>query len=106
MSMLSDESVLDVAIVGAGLGGVGAAVNLQKQYPQAVFGVFEKHHRIGGTWAKNTYPGLRCDIPSELYSYSFAPNPNWSSTYASQPQLLNHIEGVVTRYHLLKRIHL
>ncbi|KAL2836849.1 hypothetical protein BJX68DRAFT_274327 [Aspergillus pseudodeflectus] len=106
MSMLLDSSFLEVVIVGAGLGGICAAVNLQKQYPHATFGVFEKHHRIGGTWAKNIYPGLRCDIPSVLYSYSFAPNPNWSSTYASQPEILAYIDGVATGHHLPERIRL
>ncbi|KAL2802996.1 hypothetical protein BJX63DRAFT_437366 [Aspergillus granulosus] len=106
MSTPSDGSFLDVVIVGAGLGGICAAVNLQKRYPHATFSVFEKHYRIGGTWAKNTYPGLRCDIPSELYSYSFAPNPNWSSTYASQPEILAYIEGVATAHRLPKLIKL
>ncbi|KAL4996652.1 hypothetical protein BDV10DRAFT_107696 [Aspergillus recurvatus] len=106
MSTLLGGSSLDVVIVGAGLGGICAAVNPQKQYPHATFGLFEKHRRIGATWAKNTYPGLRCNIPSELYSYSFAPNPNWSSICASQPEVLAYIEGVATRHHLAERIHL
>ncbi|AEO58167.1 hypothetical protein MYCTH_2127197 [Thermothelomyces thermophilus ATCC 42464] len=56
--------------------------------PTATVSVFEKTDAVGGTWAKNTYPRLSCDIPSQLYSYSFAPNPDWSEVYASQPEIL------------------
>ncbi|KAL3492494.1 hypothetical protein BJX62DRAFT_236093 [Aspergillus germanicus] len=98
MATQSDKTFLDVVVIGAGLGGICAAVKLREHYPHATLGVFEKNARIGGTWAKNTYPGLRCDIPSQLYSYSFAPNPNWSTTYASQPEILSYIEHVAAKH--------
>ncbi|KAL1958499.1 hypothetical protein VTO42DRAFT_4363 [Malbranchea cinnamomea] len=101
-----ERGLLDVAVIGAGLGGISVAVNLRQRYPHATFAVFEQNHLVGGTWAKNTYPGLRCDIPSQLYSYSFALNPNWSSTYALQPEILAYINDVVDRHRLKESIFL
>jgi cation diffusion facilitator CzcD-associated flavoprotein CzcO len=66
-----------VAVVGAGFGGVGAAVMLRRAGYEDVV-VFERGERVGGVWHANTYPGAACDIPSHLYEFSFAPNPRWS----------------------------
>ena len=70
-----------VAIVGGGFGGIGAAVMLQREGYEDVT-VFERGERVGGVWNFNTYPGIACDVPSHLYEFSFAPNPNWSRRYA------------------------
>lgn len=85
-----------VAVVGGGFGGVGAAALLNRAGYRDVT-VFEKSDRIGGVWNDNTYPGAACDIPSHLYEFSFAPNPNWSRRYAPQAEIQAYIEEVARR---------
>jgi cation diffusion facilitator CzcD-associated flavoprotein CzcO len=62
------------------------------------FTIYEKNDGVGGTWRDNTYPGAACDVPSHLYSYSFAPNPWWSETYARQPEILAYLESCTDRF--------
>jgi cation diffusion facilitator CzcD-associated flavoprotein CzcO len=82
-----------VAIVGGGLGGLGAAIHLRRAgYSDVV--VLERGDELGGTWRDNTYPGCACDVPSALYSYSFAPKPDWSRFYAPQPEIRSYVREV------------
>jgi cation diffusion facilitator CzcD-associated flavoprotein CzcO len=81
---------VDVAIVGSGFSGLGAAIRL-KQEGRDDFVVLERGDEVGGTWHYNTYPGCACDIPSHLYSFSFAPNPDWSRTYSPQPEIRDYL---------------
>ena len=85
-----------VAIVGGGFGGVGAAALLRRAGHTGVK-LFERGERLGGVWHHNTYPGAACDIPSHLYEYSFAPNPNWSRRYAPQAEIQAYVEDVARR---------
>jgi cation diffusion facilitator CzcD-associated flavoprotein CzcO len=62
------------------------------------FTVYEKADRPGGTWRENRYPGIACDVPSHLYSYSFAPNPDWSHRFAPGSEIQAYFEGVAQRY--------
>src|SRR5262245_11095822 len=90
-------------IIGAGLSGIMAAIKLE----QAGFTditIFEKASRPGGTWRDNSYPGIACDIPSHFYSYSFAPNPDWSSRYAPGGEIQAYVESVMRRFDVEKRI--
>jgi cation diffusion facilitator CzcD-associated flavoprotein CzcO len=64
------------------------------------FTIYEKNDGVGGTWRDNTYPGAACDVPSHLYSFSFAPNPNWSRTFAPQPEILAYLERCTDRFGL------
>jgi cation diffusion facilitator CzcD-associated flavoprotein CzcO len=82
-----------IAIVGSGFAGLGAAVRL-KQAGIEDFVVLERTGDVGGTWNVNTYPGCQCDIPSHLYSFSFAPNPSWSRTYSCQPEIWEYLRRV------------
>ena len=75
-----------VAIVGAGFSGLGLAIRL-KQRGLENFVILERANDIGGTWRDNTYPGCACDVPSHLYSFSFAPNPNWSRRFSPQREI-------------------
>lgn len=93
----------DVAIIGAGFAGLGAAIRL-KQRSNTSFIVFERAGEVGGTWRDNVYPGCACDVPSPLYSLSFAPNPNWSRLYSTQPEILAYLKNVVARYDLAPAI--
>ncbi|KAL9101024.1 MAG: hypothetical protein Q9163_003666 [Psora crenata] len=90
----------DVIIVGAGLAGIAAGVQLKRQYPGITFEIFDKLAHVGGTWAQNTYPNLSCDVDSQYYSYSFYLNPNWTETFARQPEILNYIENAVEHFQL------
>src|ERR1700680_3361467 len=86
-----------VAILGTGFSGLGMAIRL-KQHGQEDFVVIEKADDIGGTWRDNTYPGCACDIPSHLYSFSFAPNPEWSSTFSPQPEIWAYLQAVAREH--------
>jgi cation diffusion facilitator CzcD-associated flavoprotein CzcO len=82
----------DVAIVGAGFGGLGMAIRL-KQAGRDDFVVLERASDVGGTWQANTYPGCQCDIPSNLYSFSFAPKSDWATAYPLRDQILDYLHG-------------
>jgi cation diffusion facilitator CzcD-associated flavoprotein CzcO len=94
------KSRRSIAVVGAGFGGVGAVVMLKRAGYEDVT-VFEKGERVGGVWHHNTYPGAACDIPSPLYEFSFAPNPNWSRRFAPQAEIQAYIENVAREYGVL-----
>src|SRR6059058_546931 len=80
------KSEHDIVIVGSGFSGLGMAIRLKQQGVED-FVVLERGDDVGGTWHYNTYPGCACDVPSHLYSFSFAPNPDWSETYSKQPEI-------------------
>ncbi|BAH49799.1 flavin-containing monooxygenase [Rhodococcus opacus] len=87
----------DILIVGAGISGIGAAIRL-KQSGIDNFAILEKGDALGGTWRDNTYPGCACDVPSALYSYSFAPNREWSRLFAGQEEIRRYIERTAAEH--------
>ena len=89
----------DVVIVGAGMAGMLAAIELRKQGYKNL-ALFEKADNVGGTWRENTYPGLSCDVPAHHYTYSFARNPHWSKTYASGSEIQKYFESIYESYNL------
>ncbi|KUI44839.1 4-hydroxyacetophenone monooxygenase [Mycobacterium sp. GA-1199] len=91
-----------IAIVGSGFSGLGAAVRLNEAGHRD-FVVLERGNDVGGTWRDNTYPGAACDVPSHLYSYSFALNPNWTRSFSTQPEIEEYIRGVTNRAGVLDR---
>jgi cation diffusion facilitator CzcD-associated flavoprotein CzcO len=94
-----------VGIIGAGFGGLGTAIRLAQQGDDD-FLIFERAADVGGTWWANTYPGCQCDIPSHLYSFSFAPNPNWTRTYPKQPELRDYLRATAEKFGIYDRIRL
>ena len=90
---------LDVAVIGGGFAGIGTAIRLKQKRIENL-AIFERGSAPGGTWRDNTYPGAACDIPSRLYSYSFAPNPDWSHTYSGSAEILKYIERMVDDFGL------
>ena len=82
---------IDIAIVGSGFSGLGMAIRL-KQAGVHDFVVLERAGEVGGTWQANTYPGCACDVPSHLYSFSFAPNPDWAQSYSTQPEIWAYLQ--------------
>jgi cation diffusion facilitator CzcD-associated flavoprotein CzcO len=87
----------DVAIIGAGFGGLAAAIRLKRRGDDD-FLVFEQADDVGGTWRDNTYPGCACDVPSHLYSFSFARNPSWSDTFSGQPEIWAYLKATSVRF--------
>lgn len=81
----------EVIIVGGGFAGVGAAIKL-REAGITDFLLLEKAGELGGVWRENTYPGCACDVPSALYSYSFAPNPSWSRVFAGQAEIKAYLQ--------------
>ncbi|BAL90865.1 putative pyridine nucleotide-disulfide oxidoreductase [Actinoplanes missouriensis 431] len=92
-----------IVIIGAGFGGIAAAIELIKDSRHDVT-ILEKADRIGGVWRDNTYPGCACDIPAPLYSYSFAQNPAWSRRYPPHREILDYLERCATRHGIMGRI--
>ncbi|KAL4884967.1 FAD/NAD(P)-binding domain-containing protein [Aspergillus karnatakaensis] len=92
---------LRVTIIGAGVSGILMGIKLKQHLSQHVdFSIFEKSPELGGTWYENRYPGCACDVPSHLYQYSFAPNPDWSQFYASSQEIQGYLKAVVKEYGL------
>ena len=92
----------NVIVVGAGFAGLGAAIKLQQTGFD--FQVIEKAAEIGGVWRDNSYPGCACDVPSALYSYSFAPNPHWRRFFAEQAEIKDYTHAVARRFDVLSMI--
>jgi 4-hydroxyacetophenone monooxygenase len=100
-----DPSVLRdfrVVIVGAGFGGVCAAVRLEQA--GIPYTLFEKNDSVGGTWYENSYPGLRVDVPNHFYSYSFEPNPDWSDYFSRRDELEAYIGTCARKYGVDKQV--
>ncbi len=93
----------DIAILGAGFSGLGMAIRL-KQAGVEDFTILERGDDVGGTWWFNTYPGCQCDIPSHLYSFSFALNPDWTRTYSKQEEIYRYLRGCAERYGLMPHV--
>ena len=88
-----------VVIAGAGFSGLAMA-NRLRESGHRDFVVLERAQEIGGVWQLNTYPGCACDVPSHLYSLSFAPNPEWSHTYSAQPEIREYLQQTADRFGL------
>ncbi|MGW2845665.1 flavin-containing monooxygenase [Streptomyces sp. NPDC001274] len=94
-----------VAVIGSGFGGLGAAVRLRRE-GITDFVVLERADSVGGTWRDNSYPGCACDVPSHLYSFSFAPNPDWPRTFSGQRHIRAYLEHVADTFGLRPHIRL
>jgi cation diffusion facilitator CzcD-associated flavoprotein CzcO len=97
------DGVLAVLIVGAGFSGLAMAIRCREE-GIGPLAIIEKGEGVGGTWRENTYPGAACDVPSHLYSLSFAPKPDWSRLYARQPEIEAYLQGVARDHDLLPLI--
>ncbi|HVU03944.1 MAG TPA: NAD(P)/FAD-dependent oxidoreductase [Polyangiaceae bacterium] len=92
-----------VVIVGAGIAGLGMAIRLVEA-GLSDFVVLERGETLGGTWRDNAYPGAACDVPSHLYSYSFAPNPDFSRRYSGQAEIERYLERVAEQHDVKRKI--
>jgi cation diffusion facilitator CzcD-associated flavoprotein CzcO len=94
-----------VAIVGAGFSGIGMSARLLHEGIDD-FVVLERGEEVGGTWRDNTYPGCQCDIPSALYSFSFAPNPNWTRLYPLQSEIREYLRRCARDFGVMPHVRL
>ena len=88
-----------IAIIGAGFGGLAAAVQARRAGIEDIV-ILDRAERVGGVWEANTYPGAACDVPSHLYSLSFAPNPRWSRRFSPQGEIRDYLEQVARDFGL------
>ncbi|KAI1278245.1 putative monooxygenase [Xylaria sp. FL0933] len=94
----------DIIIIGAGMSGLGLAVQLVRQYGHRNFEIIERSNHIGGTWRANSYPGCGVDVAGHYYSYSFSLNPDWSLKYPLRPEILEYYENITAKYSIEKHI--
>ncbi|MFC3519005.1 flavin-containing monooxygenase [Streptomonospora nanhaiensis] len=92
-----------VAIIGTGFAGIGMAVRLKRAGLHDIV-LLERAHEVGGTWRDNTYPGAACDVPSHLYSFSFAPNPDWSRSFSPQPEIWDYLRRVAKDHDVVRHV--
>ncbi len=92
-----------VVVIGAGMSGILSAIELEKAGLDD-FTIYEKADRVGGTWRENTYPGISCDVPSHLYSYSFEPNPEWSQRFSPGAEIQAYFERVAEKHHVKGKV--
>lgn len=88
-----------VLVIGAGAGGLCTGAQLKRAGVES-FTIVDAAPHVGGTWRDNTYPGAACDVPSHLYSFSFAPEPGWTRKFAPQPEIRRYFESLVDRFDL------
>jgi cation diffusion facilitator CzcD-associated flavoprotein CzcO len=94
---------LRFGVIGAGMSGILSVIELRRAGYDDIT-VYEKADSFGGTWRENTYPGLACDVPSHLYSYSFAPNPGWTHTFSSGPEIRAYFERVAAEHDVARDV--
>ncbi|KAK0209013.1 FAD/NAD-binding domain-containing protein [Desarmillaria ectypa] len=103
---IDEARPIKVIIIGAGYSGIVAGIRYLQRVPNLTLTIYEAERAIGGTWLVNKYPGLKCDIPSHCYQLTFEANPNWSSFYASGPEIRAYLDSVVDKYKLMPYIKL
>src|SRR5690606_17501628 len=96
---------LDAIIVGAGFSGICLGVRLVRAGIRS-FAILEKNDGVGGCWHDNDYPGAACDVPSLLYSYSFAPKHDWSRVFSPREEIKGYLEDCADRFGVRPHIRL
>ena len=97
--MNAHSDSIDIAIIGSGFAGLCMAIKL-KEAGLTDFFIAEQAETLGGTWRDNHYPGCACDVQSQVYSFSFALNPDWTRQFAAQPEIRAYLEHCATRFEL------
>ncbi|KAI8717009.1 hypothetical protein NCS52_00996100 [Fusarium sp. LHS14.1] len=97
---------IKVICIGAGFSGILTAIRFPQRIPNLELTIYEKNDDIGGTWYENTYAGVGCDVPSHVYQYSFAGNPNWSKFYAGGAEIQQYLKDIAWRYDVERYVRL
>jgi cation diffusion facilitator CzcD-associated flavoprotein CzcO len=97
------ESSAGIVIIGSGFGGLGSAIRLKQQGIDD-FVILERANDVGGTWRDNSYPGCACDVQSHLYSFSFAPNPDWTRSFSPQPEIWEYLKRCAREFGVLPHV--
>jgi len=97
-----DAKIPRVAILGAGFSGMGMAIALKRRGLDN-FAIYEKADEVGGTWRENIYPGVACDVPSHLYSFSYEPNPDWSKRFSPGGEIWDYMKKVARKHDLYSK---
>ncbi|KAL3479650.1 hypothetical protein BJX99DRAFT_268015 [Aspergillus californicus] len=100
---LPSRSPCRVIIIGGGVSGIAMACRLRRDFNLNDYCIYDRQSGLGGTWWANTYPGCAVDIPGFCYSYSFAPNPNFTQMFPPQTEILNYLSSVVKEYRIDQR---
>lgn len=100
---MATNNDISILITGTGFSGICVGIQLKKAGFHN-FKIVEKANDVGGTWRDNHYPGAACDVKSNLYSFSFEPNPNWTREYSPQAEILEYIKYCVKKYELEQHI--
>jgi len=95
-----------VAVVGAGISGVTAGVLLPVKVPDIELQIFDKNADVGGTWYENIYPGVRCDIPANVYQSTFEPRTQWTEEYAQGAEIRDYWQGIARKYNVYQYLRL
>ncbi|WQF76651.1 Putative flavin monooxygenase, FAD/NAD(P)-binding domain superfamily [Colletotrichum destructivum] len=103
-SMVGKVSYSQFACIGSGFAAIGLGAQLKRWYGIDNVQFFERHHRLGGTWFINQYPGCACDVPSVLYSFSFEPNANWTRVLPTYFELWSYLNEVAHKYDLVRKM--
>lgn len=104
-SRLVGDRSLRVGVIGAGMAGILAVIKLREAGITDIV-CFEKADRVGGTWRENTYPGIGCDVPSHVYSYSFAPNPDFTRMFSPGHEIQAYLERVAVDHGVVPHLRL
>jgi cation diffusion facilitator CzcD-associated flavoprotein CzcO len=102
---MPQDDKTSIGVVGAGVSGIAMGIHLKRAGFEN-FTIYEKADEVGGTWRENTYPGLHCDVPSHLYCYSFELNPDWSQTFAGQPEIKAYLQRCTDKHGLARHLQL
>lgn len=100
LTMSSQNFEPRAILIGCGVAGISVAYNLKHLANFHNFIIYEKEPHIGGTWYRNTYPGVGCDVDSHLYSLSFNLNPNWSKRFAEAPEILEYLTNTANKFEI------
>lgn len=95
--MKKQKRTPSIVIIGAGMTGILMTIKL-REAGYSDLTIIEKSDRVGGTWRENTYPGVACDVPAHMYTYSFEPNPEWSHRFAFGAEIQEYFERVASKY--------
>ncbi|RDW71814.1 monooxygenase-1 [Coleophoma crateriformis] len=102
----NDVSYYPATIIGAGESGIAMGCRLKEELGFDQFRILDRQSGIGGTWYINRYPGVACDVPAIFYSFSFCPNPKWTTFHPEGPEIVKYLQGVCEHYEIVDKIQL